>query len=145
MTIKPYYYPRRSRRLPRVPVNRPKPANDDEELTGFLRGLPASDLEEIFGNALDFNKKEFAFKIEFPVSGSIDFKEVDFIVEQEFPLEVYGEIGHDSSAEQGKDLIREIFLNETFRTQGLRPLTVVWWWELQSEEQANAKVRSLFF
>ncbi|KKM22393.1 hypothetical protein LCGC14_1625800 [marine sediment metagenome] len=144
MTLKPYYYPRPSQRPSRFRLNRPKPVKDDEGLTGYLRGLAATDIEERFGRALDVRRKSYVFQIDMPVEGSVDWKSIDFIVDRLWPTDIYGQIGHDTNAEQGKDLIREALLNETFRKQGLQPLTTVWWWELSSQELANEKVRDLF-
>jgi hypothetical protein len=144
MTLKPYYYPRPSQRPSRFRLNRPKPIKDDEGLTLILHGLEATDIEERFGRALDFHRKPYAFQVDMPVEGSVDWKSIDFIVDGFWPTDVYGQIGHDTSAEQGKDEIREALLNETFRKQGLQPLTTVWWWELETQELANAKARDLF-
>ena len=127
-------------------VNRLRPVQADEEvLFGFLHGKEATDIEERFGRALQVNKRNFSFQIKMPVEGSPDQKQVDFIVDQTWPIEVYGEIGHDSSAEQGADQIREALLNETFKEQGLLPMQVVWWYDLESQDQANELVRTRIF
>ena len=143
--IKPYLYPKPSSRTPRFDLNRPKSFTEDEGLTEWWHGKEATDIEERFGRSLDFHKKEHSFRIPIPVAGSRDFKELDFLVEEEWPIAIYGEIGHDSAAEQGFDIIREIQLNETFSRQGLQDLTKVWWWRLTSQDQANETVGDLFF
>ncbi len=144
--IDQYFYPKPSSRTERMDVNRLKPVKADEEvLLGHLRGIEATDIEERTGKALSFNKKPYSFQIDMPIEGSPDWKSIDFIVDNLWPLEVNGEIGHDTSAEQGKDLIREIQLNETFEKRGLMPMTVIWWYDLENQEQANNTIRDLNF
>ena len=144
--IDQYFYPKPSSRTERMDVNRLKPVKADEEvLLGHLRGIEATDIEERTGKALSFNKKPYSVQLDMPSEGSPDWKSIDFIVDNLWPLEVNGEIGHDTSAEQGKDLIREIQLNETFEKRGLMPMTVIWWYDLENQEQANNTIRDLNF
>lgn len=143
--MKPYIYKKPSSRIPRFDINRPKAFVEDEGLTGWWHGKEATDIEERSGKALDYHKKPHKFQINIPVAGSVDFKKLDFLVEEEWPMAIYGEIGHDSSAEQGFDLIREAYLNETFKQYGWQDLTKIWWWELYTQNQANETIGDLFF
>ncbi len=142
--MKRYRYTAPSKRPANFNVNRLKPAVDDEGLSGWVHGKEASEDEERFARALEHHRKEYGFKVDIPIAGSPDWKEVDFIVDELWPTEVDGFIGHDTSAEQGKDYIREIMLNETFKKMGLMPMTRVKWWQLETQEQAIFHVGNLY-
>ena len=154
--IAPYKYKKPSNRAPRFTLNRYKSFNsvtDREPLTGWVNGLEASDIEERFARGLRNLQREFQFQVEFNLSVNDtigadprDFKRVDFLVSNylEYPVEIYGEIGHDTAAEQGKDELREFALNDAFKGMGLRPLQVVWWWELDTQDMADRKAETMF-
>lgn len=149
MTIKPYLYPKKSNRQDRMRVNRLKPPKvDDEQLTGFVNGERASDLEERFARALRAEKIDFSFQVQFSTAVSLvgEDKVVDFVVNNglQFPVDINGSIGHTSSAQRGKDAVREALLNEVFSYKGMQPLQVVWWYELDNQQEANAVVKRMF-
>ncbi len=130
----------------RVEINRPpKTTENDEQLTGWVHGLEASDIAERFARALKSNQHEFQNEVPFPVANAPDWKIVDFIVDIFQPVTVSGQIGHDSQAEQEDDLDRLNALNETFASQGYLDMLVVWWWQLEDQDIANQTVQDLFF
>ena len=130
----------------RVEINRPpRVSENDEQLTGLIHGLEASDIEERFARGLRSNAHEFQYETPFPVPGAPDWKIVDFIVDIFQPITVYGEIGHNSQAEQEDDLDRLNQLNETFASQGYNEMLVVWWPKLVNQDIANQTVQDLFF
>ena len=144
--MKRYRYKGSSGRRARFNINRPQPAKDRlDNLTGWVNGKEASDIEEIFSLALRHHRREYGFRVELPIQGSPDWKEVDYIVDATWPTEIDGKIGNDTAAEQEKDYIREIALNETFKKIGLMPMVRVKWWELETIEQAIFKVGNMYF
>lgn len=143
MTVKPYLYSVPSSRVPDRTIDRPVPYSTDEELTGWVNGEKASDIEERVARALRGLNREFAFQVPITIPGREFENKVDFIVERRQPVEVYGEIGHDSAAERGDDAVREAQLNEFFAVVGLQPIRVLRWPELRTQELANNAVREL--
>ena len=146
---KPYLYKKPSKRRPRFNVNRLTQiasVSDPVALTGFVNGVQASDLEERLARGLRKSDREFSFQISVPVEGSADEKLVDFIVRDGliYPVEVYGYIGHHSSAQKGADEVREARLNETFMVMSMQPLQVAEYWELDSQELADRKAMEMF-
>jgi len=149
MVTKPYKYPTKSKRPERLNVNRLKqPPTDDEQLTGWVNGVKASDLEERFARALRNAKLDFSFQVEFSTAVSLvgEEKQVDFVVSNglQFPVDINGSIGHTSSAQRAKDSVRETLLNEIFARRGMQPLQVVWWYDLEDQNEANAVVERMF-
>lgn len=134
-------------------ISRPKRANiygevsqpnDDEGLTGFVQGKPASDLEERIARALYKRRKRFEFQVEVftRLSRPDDGRNVDFIVDGVQPVEPDGFIGHYRTISQkGNDYVRELQLNEAFRKMGLRPLIRVPYFKLQTQEMTDRWVR----
>ena len=121
---------------------------DQRPLTGWVHGKRATDIEERFARALMSMKFEFWFQVPFSTQFTIPGHEkvVDFIVENGFryPIEVDGPVWHTIGAERGKDDVREILLNEVFRSIGYMPLQRVAWWRLESQAMADEVVRELF-
>jgi hypothetical protein len=150
--LKPYQYKRRSKARERSPKSRLEQINiqsDPIPLTGWVNGREASDIEERFARALKSFGLEFMFQLGVvtPHSPPERKKYVDFVVLSEgifHPVEVDGQIGHRTSAQRGKDTIREILLNMTFVKWGYMPLIRVMWNELETQEMADVVVRRLF-
>jgi hypothetical protein len=121
---------------------------DQKLLTGWVHGKRATDLEERFARGLMSMKLEFWFQVPFSTKLSVPGHEkvVDFVVEDGFryPVEVDGPIWHTIGTERGKDDVREILLNEVFRSIGYMPLQRVAWWRLESQAMANEVVRNIF-
>lgn len=147
MTIKPYKFPKRKKRKRFETVDRLKRTDDERPLTGFVAALEASPEEERFARALRENNIGFSFQYEIPVLTSLPGEEkvIDFVIGiRRQPVEVYGRIGHESNADKAKDRIREIMINEEMRKKGSPLLGVVWYYELEDQEQANAVVGERF-
>jgi hypothetical protein len=121
---------------------------DPQPLTGWVHGKRATDIEERFARGLRSMLLDFWFQVPFSTRLSVPGREkvVDFVVEKGFryPVEVDGPMWHTISAEQGKDEVREILLNEVFRFLGYMPLQRVKWWQLESQAMADEVVRELF-
>jgi len=147
-----YQYRARKKRRAAFIKNRlstPDVSADPVPLTGLLGGKPATDLEERFGRALQTFGLEFMFQmgVATPHSPPGVKKVVDFVVLSKgifHPIEVDGQIGHRTSGQRGEDAIREMLLNMTFAKWGYLPLQRVKWYELETQEMADAVVRRMF-
>ena len=148
---KPTFYHTRRTKLARFRKNRLKQITvqaDPVPLTGLVKGKPATDIEERFARALGSLGLGFRFQVRFSTVGSLPWQEkvVDFVVQVSGvfqPVEVDGDIGHRTSAQRGRDAIREVLLNEVFIRLGYLPLVRVKWFELESQEMADGVVRSM--
>ena len=148
-TPKPYRYRKVIRRRQAQPINRLLKIGPDEKLTGKVNGLDATDIEERFARALASVGLKFRFQVRFWTANSAPWqeKEVDFVVLAAGmfqPVEVDGQIGHRTSAQLGRDAIREVLLNAIFRRLGYLPLVRVKWFELETQEMADEVVRRMF-
>ena len=149
---KPTFYQTRRVKQARLNKNRLKTITiqpDPVPLTGLVKGKPATDIEERFARALVSLGLEFRFQMRFSTVGSLPWQEkvVDFVVQASGvfqPVEVDGDIGHRTSAQRGRDAIREVLLNEVFLRLGYLPLIRVKWFELESQEMSDGVVRRLF-
>ena len=149
--IKVYKYKVPSPRRERLQMNRVariKAEADEVPLTGWVHGKRATDIEERFARALMRMGLDFRFQVPVATRVSLPGHEriVDFIVETglKIPVEVDGPRGHNNSAQQGMDEVREMLLNEVFRWWGYSPLERVPWWRLNTQEGARILVRELF-
>lgn len=149
--IKPYMYSIPHQKATEFGLNRLdeiSPLEDSKPLTGFVNGVIASDLEERFARGLSSAGLQFHFQYRVPVAGSLPGKDkiVDFLVEKGFyyPVEIDGLIAHRTTAQMGRDLIREILLNQAFFRRGIYPIRRVKWWQLETQEMADRLVRELF-
>ncbi len=144
-----YTMRRRSKRKPRMRLNRLKRSAPAENLSGWVNGMEASDIEERFSKALRRIRKDFNFRVNFRTAVSVpgEDKEIDFLVDrggQFQAVEVDGEIGHKTSSQQGKDQLREILLNEALERQNILPIMRVPWWQLDTQDKANDFVLRTF-
>jgi hypothetical protein len=137
--------PKRKKQRLRRDIKQVRSSKDDLPLTGEVRKIKASDIEERVARAARKANKRFEFQVEIPVETSLPDqpKEVDFVFGERLkqPVEVYGEIGHSTSSDRANDAVREGALNEAFRRMGWLPLKVLWWWELSSQSMADRVVR----
>ena len=149
--IKPYTYPIPSQKASQFGLNRLEkisPLADPQPLTGFVNGVRASDLEERFARGLSRAGLHFKFQYPVIVVGCLPGveKHVDFLVEKGYfyPIEIDGLIAHHTTAQKGKDLVREVLLNQEFIRRGIHTIQRVKWWQLETQEMADRIVRDLF-
>ena len=153
MMMKPYSYKLPSRRAASLNLNRLRnltnPA-DPIPLTGWVHGKQASDLEERFYRGVkNAGVPDEDIHYDVPVrvrtGMRIEEKRVDFMIDLGVmqPVEVDGYIGHSTAAQQGYDQVREILLNAEFRKRGVRPLKRVKWWQVETQEMADAIARDI--
>ena len=145
-----FTYPKKRRRSFKfdrvVPFDFPR---EDEGLTGFVQGQKASDLEERVARALSNNNIRFQFRVFVPTQFSFpgQSKELDFMVFFGLivqPLSVKGPVSHSTSAQIQDDFARENLLNPVFAQGGALPLRSLFWWQLETQEDADKAIRDLF-
>ena len=118
-----------------------------EQLSGFIGEKEVSPIEERFARALRTNNIGFIhqFPVKVLTSQPGDSKFIDFLVGlRRTPVEVLGAIGHESSADRGKDKLREDLINQELMPRGSPPLKEVWWYDLEDQNQADKIVQELF-
>lgn len=144
-----FRFPKR-KKLDTIPILRPKHSRVDEGLTGFVRGYYASDIEERFSRSLI--KFDYYFWFQYNVQTHLTLpdqdKRLDFIVFASpvltFPVEIYGERWHSSSADQARDRARRLEIDEFGKRYNWQPVQVVWGRELVDQQWSDSKVRRMF-
>lgn len=138
-----------SRRRPETsPLPRVKYLKDDPPLTGWVHGLPASDLEERYARGLKNAGREFGYQINIKTAFSLPGKDkiVDFMVPTGGlvePTDVFGAL-HQWPQAQLKDKEREDELNEVFEMMpDMLPLKIIWFWKLETQDFANSIAREV--
>jgi hypothetical protein len=142
---KPFSYKLRPR-PPKQPLNRIAGTSEDERLTGFVHGKEASDLEERFARALGGAGKDYIFEYEVVGPTTIPGQEnqIDFIVDDIYPVEVDGQFTHKSGAQKAHDQLRDAVLNEHLKQYGWNPIDRISGDKLETQEQADQIVREKF-
>ena len=122
-------------------------ATDLRELTGWVHGKKASDLEErTYRGSKNVGLKDDQIHFQVPFQTMLPFrKTLDFVLvpAKIMPLEVDGPMGHTNSAQQGADSYREALLNAEFMKMGWHFLTRVKWHELSTQFRADRKMREI--
>jgi len=142
---KPHVYKKkRKTSLFNEPTGVIPPEQEKEELTGYVRDLPASQYEERV--ARSFRKYDIGYEFQFEIDTltSLPGQEpvIDFMTYPIYraPVEVYGEIGHTSPGDKANDKVREDLINQELLKMGRPPLVILWWWELETQEQSDATI-----
>lgn len=139
------------RKLDTIPIIRPRQTENDEGLSGFVRGFYASDIEERFARALIKFDLYFWFQYEVATQLSLPNQErrLDFIVfyskTRTYPVEIYGERWHSTAGDRNRDRARRNEIDEFGKRYDWQPVQVAWGKELLTQGMADAKVRSMFF
>lgn len=125
--------------------NRVKDLARSENLIGEVQGKKASEQEELFARALDNAGKKYIFQYEIlgPVGIPGQEHEIDFIVEQKYPVEVDGLWVHKTAQQKLKDKLRDQILDNHLNQYGFMPIKRIpatW----KSQDEANAAVEGLF-
>ena len=144
-TIKPFRY-KLPPRPPKQPLNRIKVTNEGERLTGFVHGKEASELEERFARALDAAQKNYSFEVEIQGPTTVPGQEnqIDFVVDDIYPVEVDGTWIHKSASQKANDALRDAVLNNYLKKYGWYPIERVTGEKLETQEQADQIVREMF-
>ena len=138
----PYLYPKEKKERLNIPLNRVPFPTADEQLSGFVRGEDASDLEERYAKALDKLGKEFEFQYEVYAAGTLpgEAKLVDFVVYDggiPFPEEVDAAFTHKTAEQKGYDRVRDAIVNETLMKDGFQPLVRIDGERMNTQEGAD--------
>lgn len=119
--------PRRGRDYEPPLVGRPKPQPDEElRLTGRYRGKKASDLEEVFGRALDGSSKVIWIQYQSlygaPARNMAGAKTLDFLVYTGVLhlIQIDDEWVHKSAATKAKDRFSDAFIFQKLRARGAK-------------------------
>ena len=127
--IAPYKYKKaRKASAPKV-GNRVHVQNAQEELTGFVNGWEASDIEERFANALRKSRvvAQFSFRDHYfgPARNTPGAIEVDFMVMSGgnwWPIQIDGEMAHKTVGQRQADAEKDARLNQYFSRYGINPV-----------------------
>ncbi len=119
--------PKRGRDYEPLPVGRPRPQPDPElQLTGRYRGKKASDLEEVFGRALDKSPKVIWVQYQnlygAPARNMAGAKTLDFLVYTGVLhlFQIDDEWIHKSASAKAKDRFSDAFIVQKLRTRGAK-------------------------
>lgn len=99
-------------------INRPVKEVAMENLTGFVRGKKASDIEERFGRALDKNQRvsNYLFQVSYIAGMNLPGEiRLDFLVFSggtEWPIQIDGEFAHKTAAQKAEDAIKDAILDD---------------------------------
>ena len=147
-SIGKFRFPKKSKRTERFTLNRWNVSlpTDDPPLTGWVQGQQASDIEERVARSLDAEGLAYSFNVPIATAVSLpgEKKVVDFLIHDlGIPLEVDGEIGHKTQAQQGNDTVRDLLLNPVLARDGFSEIVHLPWWKLDTQEETNVAVREL--
>jgi hypothetical protein len=147
--MQPYQY-----KTGKKSVSPDKPAQvlgmrDGEVLTGFIRGQPASNLEERFALALDqISTLSYEFQPSYlgarNTSGEV---KLDFMVYQGgqmFPIQIDGDFVHKTAAQREEDKIKDEQLDEYLSPYLAMPTMRIKEDDIGSVEEAKALIERLF-
>lgn len=143
---------RKTQKAPPIYRARVRLSPNVENLTGFVRGFRASDIEERFANALRLYDIPywFQYSVQTQISLPDQDRRLDFVVFYSpamiYPVEIYGERWHASAGDQMRDLARREEIDARGRefSPPWQPVQVVWGKELATQSMANQKVRGMF-
>jgi len=130
-----------------TPLNRPKADSLVESFAGEIQGMPASDLEERWARSADKHKHGYEFRnVYLGARNQTDSVELDFLMysnpAQPQPIQIDGEIGHDSEQERQKDRVKDSLLDNELRGQA-SPVIRVKWDRLQTQDMADATYKEI--
>ena len=122
---------------------------EDEGLTGFVQGWPASDIEERFARALNKNKRvdSYQFQVQYYAGKNLPGEiRLDFMVKAgfDYPIMIDGEYAHKSAEAKAHDMVQRQRLDMILLGTGAMPTQSVDGMLLQTQEEADAVVRRLF-
>ena len=147
MLPKPFQYkvpkfdrPGRARRIERE--------KEDEGLTSYVNGEPASEIEERFARALRKTQYRFDFQYEVNTTFSLPHQQrfIDFVIylPPPMPIEIDGGIAHKTIEDKEADRIRDATIDDALRSYGFIPIERIDGDKLLTQEDADAVVSDLF-
>ena len=154
-----FQYKIRKARQPDYPKGEYKLQGIEENLTGYIDGSPASDLEERFATSMRRQKIPFVFRyrLSMPMMGKRELTqqrrnlpgevEIDFIAGETLvqPIMIDGEIAHFKTQWQKTiDDDKVAIVDEFGKQLGWLPTVRIPYWEIDDSEKSNRKVEELF-
>ena len=137
-----------SKPLPLWSIN--KIPDNQEQLSGFIQGAKASDIEERFARALSKDKRVDGYKFRFPVISPRSHPgqlEIDFVVQSAgliYSFQVDGQYSHagigKKQDDHRKDVLVDAYMIKKFNAF---PVKRIPWTRLQTQEQADILIREL--
>jgi len=109
-------------------TNRPQRQKTNENLTGFVDGQKASDIEERFARSLAKNRRvdSFVFQPSYIAGRNMPGEiRLDFMVYSGmvmFPIQVDGAFAHKTIAQKSEDANKDAILNDHLRGSGAMPV-----------------------
>lgn len=145
--VQPYKRPPRATKF--LPSVRPQLMDDGELLDKEVQGMPASDLEERFSNALEKNARVHNYEFRVPyIAGRSMLGEVelDFAVYAPllYPVQIDGEVGHSSAEQVAHDALNDALLNEKLKGIAAAPVVRIKWHQLETQADADQLVEEMF-
>ena len=147
--LKPFRFKVRKEARPKDgPLNRlDRPATEDEQFSGVIQDLPASDLEERSARAIRKLGLGFTFRQAFfagrGMSGEV---ELDFMIYDGpviIPVQVDGDYAHGSEKQKAHDAQQDAILNAELAKQGARTVVRIPSWKVIDQETADRTFREL--
>lgn len=128
-----------------LPTRRPQVATEKEQLSGQVRGMEASSLEERFAKALDGRRKNYIFRVPLGVKGMPGWKELDFLVIDGgyYPVEI-DDIEFVHRGKTAQDALKDATIREYLKEYNPQPVKRVTGDRLHTQEAADAVARELF-
>lgn len=138
--------PRRAADI-RIPPAKPVKFDDKEQLTGYINGMDASDIEERFARALDRLGISYDFRVPMVAGRWMPGEvEVDFMVfdgGQYQPIQIDGMFAHKASAQKATDSAKDAILNEYLKGTAA-PVQRIDGDVLETQEETDRLVKELF-
>lgn len=132
---------------PRMPVNRLGGTTEEEILSGYVDGKPASDLEERWARAERRAKRDFIFQYtvntpyQLPGEGnSVDFMDTTDTWQ---PIEIDGNFVHKSAQQRAHDEARDAMLNQVFAERSILPIVRIPGDDIPTPEDADRLLKEI--
>lgn len=131
-----------------IPAGKAIRFNESENLTGYINGMDASDIEERFARALDREQiKTYEFRVPMVAGRWMPGEvEVDFMVwhaGQYQPVQIDGMFAHKASSQRALDAAKDAILNQYLEGQAL-PVIRINGDLLDNQDEADKIVKEMF-
>lgn len=118
----------------------------NEELTGFVHGKEASDIEERFAKELDRRGASYYFREPLVAGKNLPgWVELDFMVYSgglTYPVQLDGEYAHKTAMQRQEDAIKDAIINDFLQGQSM-PVKRISGDELQNEDDVKQAVKEV--
>lgn len=141
---KSYKIKTQSHLKPYMAVSKPFVVKEKEQLSGMVRGMGASDIEERFARSLDRMGVSYWFRL--PVGaprGMPGYNELDFLVNSGgyYPIQIDGEYSH--LGKEAKDMIADARIMEELKQYSPMPIIHVIYTKLGNQKASDMVAREI--